>query len=318
MSQADPQKKDSVNDKKITFKAVFLGLFVMLLWGSLFPVIKLGYSVFLLEASFYPTLFVFAGTRFIISGVFGLGYCAATKKISLGKEPKNYLNVLFIALFAFVLHYGFLYVGLSSVSSSNTSLLNQAASIVFICFSFLFFKEEKFTVGKAIAVVSGVASILIVNFDALKINFDIGSLLILCAGLASVVSNIVSKKINSSVQPVTYTCYAEFFAVGLLLGGQFGTVTPAGIGLFAYIIIATILSYTIWYYLVGKYDLSKLLIVKMAEPVFAVFIGAILPLNTPIRWQHLVAIALVATAILFGNVRFKREKHSLIKEGENI
>ena len=56
----------------------------------------------------------------------------------------------------------------------------------------------------------------------------------------------------------------------------------------------------------------------MAEPIFAVIIGAILPLNTPIRWQHIVAIVLVAAAIVFSNVRFGKKVDQIDKEGENI
>ena len=48
-------------------KGVFYSLLVMLLWGSLFPMVKKGYSLF--GASTPGDFLAFAGVRFVICGI---------------------------------------------------------------------------------------------------------------------------------------------------------------------------------------------------------------------------------------------------------
>ena len=50
-------------------KALSLSLVVMALWGSLFPMIKIGYNAFNINASSIPDILMFASMRFILSGV---------------------------------------------------------------------------------------------------------------------------------------------------------------------------------------------------------------------------------------------------------
>ena len=48
-------------------KSVFWALLVMLLWGSLFPMVKLGYSAYSIEST--ADILLFAGVRFTICGI---------------------------------------------------------------------------------------------------------------------------------------------------------------------------------------------------------------------------------------------------------
>lgn len=47
---------------------IFSALFVMLLWGALFPLVKLGYRAFALETT--GDILLFAGLRFTVCGAF--------------------------------------------------------------------------------------------------------------------------------------------------------------------------------------------------------------------------------------------------------
>ena len=48
------------------YKTVSLALLTMLLWGSLFPMVKLGFSAFEVEST--ADILLFAGIRFVICG----------------------------------------------------------------------------------------------------------------------------------------------------------------------------------------------------------------------------------------------------------
>lgn len=323
VSSSDNVANTNADDKKRTVVTVCVSLLVMLLWGSLFPFVKYGYEVFQIDTSFYPDLILFAGVRFAISGALLSIFSICTKRTFAVKQPKKLVGTALVTLFAVVLHYTCTYMGLSVIDSGKTSLLKQSGVVVFVCISFLFFKDDKFSWGKIAGAVLGVASVLVVNTDALGFSFNIGSLLIIVASFCTVISNVVFKKQLSGVHAVTVTGYSQLIGgvvlmlIGLLFGGKFGVVTLKGVFVMAYMIIATVVSYGLWYTVVQRYSLSKLFTIKMTEPLFASLISILLPLNATLTWQHAIAFLLVSVAVVVSNVDFgksKSEKNSSLPQ----
>ena len=64
---------------------------------------------------------------------------------------------------------------------------------------------------------------------------------------------------------------------------------------------ASIVAYTLWYYILENYNLSKLFIIKFAEPLFACVFGAILLGENIFRIQYVLAFVLISVGILLGN-----------------
>ncbi|MBQ9485475.1 MAG: DMT family transporter, partial [Clostridia bacterium] len=197
-------------------KTVIFAFITMLLWGSLFPVVKLGYGEFGLNTSFIPDLIFFAGIRFVISGALLSGYSGIKKTYKVDNK-KKYLAVILIGIFSITFHYACTYIGLSKTDSSKTALLKQLGVVFFICFSFLFIKEDKFSVFKMLSAVFGVLGIAVLNFDSLKFSFGIGELLIILASVCTVVSNILCKKFTVGVDPLFVTGGSELFGGVILL-----------------------------------------------------------------------------------------------------
>lgn len=304
-----------------TGAAIGIGLLVMLLWGSLFPFVKYGYRVFELDTSFYPNLILFAGLRFLISGALLSAFCVGTHRTYAIKQPKKLLPTALVALFAVVLHYACTYISLSQIDSSKTALLKQSGVLVFVCFSFLFFRDDRLTAGKIIGAVFGVASVLIINLDSFKITFGMGAALVIAASFCTVISNIVFKKSFNGVPAISVTGYSQLMGgavltvVGLLLGGRIRTFDWRCALVALYIIAATVVSYGLWYSVVQKYALSKLFIIKMAEPLFAAIISVLLPLNARLTWQHAAAFGLVAVAVCVSNLSFPKRNHKTTSAG---
>lgn len=311
--KAERKRKKFDASTRGTVIIVLVSLFVMILWGALFPFVKYGYKVFSIDTTFYPNLILFAGVRFTISGFILSLFCIFTKRTYIVRQPKKLIGTSLVALFAVVLHYTCTYIGLSQVDAGKTALLKQAGVVVFVCISFLFFKEDKFSWGKIAGAVLGVASVLVVNFESTKFDFGVGSILVLAAGLCTVVNNVVFKKTLADVNPVSVTGYSQLIGgvvlmiIGLSFGGSFGVVTPGGICIMAFIVAATVVSYGLWYAVVQKYSLSKLFIIKMTEPLFAALISVLLPIGATLTWQHGAAFALVAAAVLVSNVNFGKK-----------
>ena len=115
-------------------KSILYALFVMLLWGTLFPVVKLGYSAYNIATT--GDIIFFAGVRFTICGALICLYAFITDKTSF-KDIKNALApVLLSGLFAIILHYSFTYSALKLTDSSKTAILKQVGVLFYVCFSF--------------------------------------------------------------------------------------------------------------------------------------------------------------------------------------
>ena len=160
-------------------KTVFAALLTMLLWGSLFPAVKLGFRAYGVDG--LGDQLLFAGLRFLICG-------GIISLFSLGKEPKAFLAVkgnLFplclSGLFAIILHYGFTYLALEFTDSSKTALVKQVGALFYVCFSFLFFRQDRPTVRKILAAVMGFLGILALDWNAGGISFSLANLPILAA-----------------------------------------------------------------------------------------------------------------------------------------
>ncbi len=300
--------------KSSRLRIILLSFVVTALWGSLFPFVKLGYIEFGLDTANPANLLLFAGVRFFISGLLLSVFCMGKSRTFRILERRTFGSVMLVGLFAVALHYACTYIGLANIDSSTTALLKQSGVLVFVCFSFLVFKEDRFTVQKLIGAALGLFSILIVNMDALKIRFNVWTLLIIGASICTVISNVIYKKLLNDVPALTSTGVSQLtggiilMAAGFLSGGRITVCTPAALLVFGYIITATVVSYSLWYSVVKKYELSKLFIIKMAEPLFAALVSLALPLGAKITWNHLIAFVLVFAAVLISNMKPKERR----------
>ena len=135
-------------------KTISLSLLVMALWGSLFPFIKIGYSAFSIDSSNIPSILMFAGTRFVVCGLIIFAITVIKNRFGRGAPapfPKGKAigEILLIGLFTIILHYAFLYIGISVTDSSKTAIIKQLGSLFYVCLAFLFIKNEKFILLKS-------------------------------------------------------------------------------------------------------------------------------------------------------------------------
>lgn len=293
--------------KSQIFNSIILPLIPMALWGSLFPFIKIGYNVFNIDTTSAADILMFAAFRFTICGII-VCYLAYLKKDKLEKPAgKTILNIILMGVFAIVLHYSFTYVGLSLSDSSKTALLKQLGALLYVCFSFLFITEEKFSIYKIAGAVVGFAGIVAINTGGGKIHFTVGDVLIIMASVCTVVSSIMSKKSVSKTSPLWITGISQLSGGIVLLlaasfmGGEIPVFTLKSIAVFIYICTASILGYTLYYYIQRSIANSRLFIIKFAEPLFAGVFGAILLGEDIFKIQYLVAFILISLGIMLGN-----------------
>ena len=289
------------------FKTLLLSLLAMTLWGSLYPCIKLGYKVFGISGKAVPDILMFAGMRFVISGLVVSLFSVAKKEKLASPKAKNIGYILLMGLFAVVLHYACTYMGLSTTASSKTALLKQLGSLLYVCFAFLFFKSEKFSILKLVGAILGFCGIIAINYTPEGIRFSAGDLIIIAASFCTVTANIINKQFLRGCSPYWTTGISQFsggvvlLAAAFIMGGTPLHFTWQATLVFAYICTASIIAYTLWYYVLKYNDLSKLFIIKFAEPLMACVFSAILLGDNIFQLQYLLAFLLISTGIVLGN-----------------
>ena len=286
-------------------KTIWLALLTMVLWGSLFPMVKLGFATYGVKST--ADILLFAGIRFVICGALISVFSAIKDRTSYASAGKSVGPILLSGFFAIILHYAFTYLGLEMNASSKTALIKQIGALFYVCFSFLFIKEDKPTFLKIFAAAVGFLGIVALNMTADGLSFSVGDFLILGASFCTVFSNVISKKVFAMVCPITATGISQLFGgivllvIGLVMGGNVHFSLNASLWIMGYICAASIVSYCIWFGMVRNGELSKLFIIKFAEPVFACIFGALILGENIWKIQYLVAFILICGGIWLSN-----------------
>lgn len=303
-----------INKKSSTL----LALLVMFFWGSLFPMIKIGYQAFGVNTSSVPSILLFAGMRFVLCGgafmvVIALRGRKIGKSNGLSLPDKSALvSILAIALTAYVLHYTCTYVGISHLESSKTAIIKQIGTLFIICFAFLFRKEDRFTVAKMIGGILGFASILVVNLNNLKFSISIWDILIMCASFCSVASMVFSKNAYDHHDPIFITAWAQLIGgivlliIGLTAGGSFGKFDIMSVLVIIYMCFASSMGYGLWNMLMKHNDMSRLNTIKFTETLFSAVCSWVILGENIFRWEYLVSFLLVCLGIMIGNGTLKK------------
>ncbi len=291
---------------------ICLSLFVSVLWGTLFPMIKLGYKTFGIDAGNVASILVFAGLRFFISGIVLVVIVSGKEKRFEFPVSNKLKSVFFVSLLTVIVHYAFTYIGLSLSESSKSSVLKQSAFLVLPCIAFLFRKDDKFSAAKVAGSILGFLSVLAINLDGGSFVFGIGEGLVIAASFSSMFGQMASKNIYDKYNPTYIVAYSQLIGGAALLiggfaaGGSIGTLSFASIGVLAYICIASILANVIWNNLISNNDMSRLAILKSVDPLFAAVFSAALLGENILRIEYIIALVLVISAIFISN--YKRKK----------
>ena len=293
--------------------SVLLCLLVCLLWGSLYPMIKVGYAAFEIASRDIPSIVVFAGLRFCISGIVLVLISSIKDKKFVKPQKSNIKYVLLGALFTIILHYSMSYIALSMGESSKSAIVKQIGYLFLSCFAFLFDKNDKWSFRKTLAGIIGFSGIIATNSDGTGFMLGLVDIILISASFCSSYGSVVAKKSTKVISSAHFVAYSQliggFFlcCVGLLLGGRITSVSLGALLVFAYICAASICSYLLWNILLKYNSLSKMAVIKFAEPLFAVILSGIILHENVLKVSYLIALILIFTAILIENIKSKNK-----------
>ena len=293
--------------------SLILGLVAMFFWGSLFPVVKLGYRAFGVDTGSVGSILLFAGIRFVLCG--GIFLAVIHRRGGLKVPRGRTLSaVTGVALFAYFLHYMCTYVGIARLDSSKTAIIKQVGSLFIVCFAFLFRREDSFSPRKLIGGLLGFLSILVINMNGLRLSFNVYDLLVIAASFASVAAVVISKNAYDTMDPLSVTGWAQLLggaaltAAGLLLGGWLTRFGPDAALIMLYMCFASCAGYGLWNMLLKYNDMSRLNTIKFAETLFGVFCAWLLLGEDIFRPIYLVSLLLLCAGIVIGTGRPARPR----------
>ncbi|MCC8073473.1 MAG: DMT family transporter [Clostridiales bacterium] len=255
------------------------------LWGSAFPVIKIGYSALKIDSGDYFSQILFAGVRFTFAGLLTLLFGSMLSKKPLIPKKASISKICVLAIFQTILQYLFFYIGLARTTGTKSSILDSTSVFFSVIIACLIVRQERFTFSKLIGCLLGFAGVVVINLsgtgESTGISF-LGEGFILLSALSYAVSSVLIKRFSANENPVTLSGFQfvlggiVMIAVGTAFGGHFGTVSVKAVLIMAYLALLSAVAYTLWGILLKYNSVSKIAVFSFMTPVFGCLLSALL------------------------------------------
>lgn len=225
-------------------------------------------------------------------------------------------GIIGIAVVLGIGHFGLMFVGVSGMDAASAAIITQlgvpfSALVAWVAFG------EKLGLGRAIGLIlafSGVA--LLAGEPSLPSLLPV--LILVAAMVAWAVSNVQVKRLGD-INPLALNGWMAVFAAPMLLALSLALESghaqlPARLladwkplaGLAYTVIASSLVAYTLWYGLLARHPMNRVVPVTLLGPVVAVA-GGVLVLGETLTWQKLVGGAIticgVAVVLFLGGVR---------------
>lgn len=281
------------------------------LWGSAFPSIKIGYSLFCIDSGDTATQILFAGMRFTLAGILAIIIFSVAEKSLLVPRRDTVMDCVKLSFLQTVFQYFFFYVGLARTTGVKASIIEAVSVFLVIIISCGLFKTEKLTVNKCIGSVIGFVGVVLVNVAGGHGGFSLnlaGDGGIFMSAVMYAFSSVMIKRYSKRENPVTLSAYQFVIGgviltiVGLLFGGRITVVTGPGIMILCYLACISAVAYSLWSVLLKYNDASKVAVFGFINPVCGVILSALL-LNErdSLNIYCVVALVLVCLGIYIAN-----------------
>ncbi|MFI5119695.1 MAG: DMT family transporter [Thermoanaerobaculia bacterium] len=270
-----------------------------LIWSSTWLFIKLGL------ADLPPVSF--AGIRFVVAA-FVLWGIVAVRRTALPRGARAWGFLALTGFFAFSLNYGLLFWGEQRTSSGLAAVLQATIPAFGLALAHALLPSDRMTLPKVLGVSLGIAGVAVIfsdrstlaGGDALR-----GGIAIVAGAFAVALSNVLVKARGASFDPVILSGVQMTFglvplvAAGFLLEGSPFSFrwTPRAILSVLYLaLVGSVVAFLLFYWLLQRMDVTKVLLIALVTPVLAVALGA------AVLGERLGARAFVGTAMILGGV----------------
>jgi drug/metabolite transporter (DMT)-like permease len=269
---------------------------IYLLWGGTFLAVRIA----VLEI---PPLFT-AGVRFFIAGT------ALYAFMRLRGEPRpsrlQWRNLGLIGLFMFVLTYGALFWAEQYVTSSMTAVIEATLPIITIALEVLVFRTQALQWRTACGVATGFLGVVLLLFHNGAQHLPVlPCIVILAGGVAWSFGTVLSGRLPlPASRPLN--AGAEMMLGGMVLLGlslfagemhPFPSITPrAAFSLVYLIVFGSLLAYTAYVWLLGRFSATRVSSHAYVNPLVAVALGYFVA-GEVVTIRSVVACLIIAVSV---------------------
>ncbi len=286
---------------------IVLVLVCSLLWGSAFPVLKVGFNLLEIAGDTAGKLY-FAGYRFLLAGLMLFAGRLLMQKPVILEHKGDYAILALIGALQTTLQYMLFYVGLSNTTGMKASIIVGSGSIFLALFSHLWMADDAMSKEKIFGLILGFTGIVIVNIHTEELNLDFkftGEGFLLLGVLCSTVATLLVKKTAVRIDPPLMVAYqlsigAVFLlalATGMAPPGVFPFTGPALL-ILGYLSVVSAAAFSLWYILVKYNQLTKMAVYRFLIPVCGTFLSAAILDSESLNGLTLLSLALVSVGIL--------------------
>lgn len=294
-------------------KTIILALFCCLLWGLVFPILKLLYAELNLVNDFAKI--TLAGMRFFTSGVLVLiYYTISNKKPPKITSPNILARLSVLGVFQTTLLYAFFFIGASNATGVKSSVLSQIDIFFVVVLAHFLLQNEKMNYKKSLALILGLAGMVVVNINSLGIdgsfwNFNLmGEGYLIISGVFAAVGTIIAKKLGKDLNAILMNGWQLTIGGALLLvigvsfyGNLIAFPNTFSIILFVLLIIISAFTLSIWYRVLRHVKASEITIYKFTIPIIGGISSAIIVPGESLSLYNFIGLILVSVGIYLSN-----------------
>lgn len=287
-------------------KPVYYGILVLLttfLMGSSFTVGKIGLT--------YLSPLLLVGIRFTIAGIL---MALLVRKKPLPQLLLDWGRMFVVGLFQTAGVMGCIFLSLRTITAGESSILTFSNPLLVVILGTLFL-GIRFKLTQWIGVVTGFIGVFITL--GFHIQLNIGTLFGLGAALSWSIATILIKKWGIRFNIWVLTAYQMLFGGIILLVMAVTLETPkliintTSISIILWLaIMASIVQFAIWFYLLHKSDPGKTSAFLFLAPVFGVITGWVF-LNEVVEWYVYLGGLLIFIGIFLVNWTFSKKNKLL-------
>lgn len=277
-------------------------------WGWAYPLIKMGFEEFAITPDMTGNKILFAGVRFTFSGLIILAFAKAKHRSFAMRRKTDWWFMLLFALLNTTFHYSTFYIGLSFSAGARAAILNSLSVFLLVIMACIFFKSDRFTMGKVLGCVLGFAGILALNIGGAESGHFtlLGDGMIIVNALCSAVASLLTRSLIKRVDVFVGTGYSLglggllLLVPSLLAGATMPQITCWGLVILLLLIGISALSFVLYNKLISCNPVGKVAIFNSLIPV----VGAVtscLCLGETFYWKYVIAGALATAGIYIIN-----------------
>lgn len=259
-------------------KIVFGYVIISLIWGSTWLAIRLGLDSL--------TPLIASGLRFLVASLF-IYIFMKYKNVQLQKDSKSIKLYYFLGIFSYFIPFGLVYWAEQYVPSGLASIIFATFPFMVMFFTYLFLKSEVIDKFKSLGAFSGFLGIYFIFSDEINIDLNLqlwGMVAILSSSTLQAISAVTIKKYGKHLNPLSMNF------VPVLIGGIFLTLSglltedlsklsfdqKAAVSVIYLAFFGTLISFTIYYWLLKKINIVILSLSSFITPIIAIFLGWII------------------------------------------